>query len=408
MNALVISYNSPWISKGGIERYLSNLLNYSRNRPHQLFFLLPSNGKKDCEKVGNVVIYHKDFLPVMFTKDSPKLEISNKEVKEKSSQFFWFLSNLFKRRKMNLVYAQNFQKSLPASYSILLSKACFSRNTPLILRIHYFLNTDTQISILKDVRWGKIICDSNAIANDCQSKGVSSDKLIVKYLGVDTEIFNQRVDKLWLKKFLHLPKDQKIILHASRITNRKKALLKEKGVITLLKAFSKLEKRHQDVKLVIAIAEPPKELREKFNQALEELNRYIKLCRIEKNTVYKTFSLEKMPLVYAGSDIFVLASENEPFGLAYIEAMACGIPVIGSNTGGVPELIKDNQNGFLIPVGDVEMLAEKTSELLMNKKLKNNFVKAGLKIINQKFSAHHQFDDLFNYFEGACKELSSK
>ena len=55
-----------------------------------------------------------------------------------------------------------------------------------------------------------------------------------------------------------------------------------------------------------------------------------------------------MPKVYAGADIFVMASENETFGQVFTEAMAAGTPVIGTNVGGIPEIISENKTGFLI------------------------------------------------------------
>lgn len=64
------------------------------------------------------------------------------------------------------------------------------------------------------------------------------------------------------------------------------------------------------------------------------------------------------------SDLFLLPSETESFGLAALEAMACQVPVISSNTGGIPELNVDGLTGFLCNVGDVEMMAEKAIYLL--------------------------------------------
>lgn len=68
--------------------------------------------------------------------------------------------------------------------------------------------------------------------------------------------------------------------------------------------------------------------------------------------------------LYACADLFLLTSEQESFGLSALEAMSCGVPVVGTRIGGLPELVQDGQTGFLFPVGDVEGMAQAVLKLL--------------------------------------------
>jgi len=71
-----------------------------------------------------------------------------------------------------------------------------------------------------------------------------------------------------------------------------------------------------------------------------------------------------LPDVLRGADAFLLTSETESFGLAALEAMACGVPVVASAVGGVPEVVTDGESGFLRPAGDVAGMAEAALRLL--------------------------------------------
>jgi N-acetyl-alpha-D-glucosaminyl L-malate synthase BshA len=64
------------------------------------------------------------------------------------------------------------------------------------------------------------------------------------------------------------------------------------------------------------------------------------------------------------SSVFLLPSEVESFGLAALEAMSCGVPVVASNAGGIPEVVEHGKTGFLHPVGAVEAMAQSTLKLL--------------------------------------------
>jgi N-acetyl-alpha-D-glucosaminyl L-malate synthase BshA len=83
------------------------------------------------------------------------------------------------------------------------------------------------------------------------------------------------------------------------------------------------------------------------------------------------------------SDLFLLPSETESFGLAALEAMASGVPVISSNTGGLPEVNKEGYSGYLDNVGDVEGMAQKAISILSDDKVLLQFKENSLKVAQE-------------------------
>ncbi len=79
-------------------------------------------------------------------------------------------------------------------------------------------------------------------------------------------------------------------------------------------------------------------------------------------------------------DIFVTASKSENMPLSVLEAMATGLPVIGARALGIPEIVKDNENGFLFTPGNIAEIAEQITRLIENTKLMRKFSLASRKL----------------------------
>lgn len=159
--------------------------------------------------------------------------------------------------------------------------------------------------------------------------------------------------------------DEKILIHVSNLRPVKR-------IEDVLQIFKKVQNKVKS-KLVI-IGEGPE--MEKISQFLEENPELIDKIRLlgKVNALYTILQL---------SDVFLLPSEQESFGLAALEAMAACTPVISSNAGGIPEVNIQGETGFLAEVGNVEAMSNYTIRLLSDDtllaKMKENAKKQALK-----------------------------
>lgn len=143
--------------------------------------------------------------------------------------------------------------------------------------------------------------------------------------------------------------NEKVILHTSN-------LRKVKRIEDVIKTFNIIQKQIPS-KLIIAGEGPEWELADQLIQDFGLQDKVKSLGMVsDLNDVLKA------------SDLFLLPSEQESFGLAALEAMAANVPVVSSNAGGIPEVNIDGVTGFVCPVGDVEMMAQKAIYILEDDK----------------------------------------
>ena len=105
---------------------------------------------------------------------------------------------------------------------------------------------------------------------------------------------------------------------------------------------------------------------------------------------------------YKAADILLLCSENEPFGRVLVEAMACGVPVVATRSGGVPEIVRHGEDGFLVTPGSVNEIADAIAEILGNGSLREQLAKSAIKRA-ESFDLDSHTEKMTRVFEETSK-----
>lgn len=142
-------------------------------------------------------------------------------------------------------------------------------------------------------------------------------------------------------------------------------LSRAKGIVTLINALKIIKKDYTDIKLVLCLDIPVDE----YHKRDLNIKNQIKEMELEENIVPLGI-VENLPDLMSQSDIFVAPFQNtqEPadYPLSILEAMACELPVVSTNVGGIPEIVKDNEFGLLVEPENPVELANKIIYLLKN------------------------------------------
>lgn len=218
----------------------------------------------------------------------------------------------------------------------------------------------------------KITVVSNALKKEVEALCHRNDVKIIS-MGCDTTRFDK---KYRVENYFHQG-EKPVVLFVGRLAEKK-------GVTYLIEAMKNI-----DAKLVIVGDGPLKN--DLMQQAAPQKD---KICFMGSRTH------EELIKIYASADVFVAPSitaadgDKEGLGLVLLEAMASGLPVIGSNSGGIPEIVHDGKNGFLTREKDSKAIAQKVNVLLTNReeyeKMSENAVLTAkeydYKVLGKKYS----------------------
>lgn len=162
---------------------------------------------------------------------------------------------------------------------------------------------------------------------------------------VDTEVYKPKEDCVFKQHFA--PQGEKVLVHISNFRPVKR-------VPDVIKILAEVKKK-VPTKLILAGDGPDR-------SECERLVREMDL----KQDVHFLGKQEAVVDILNASDLFIMPSQSESFGLSALEAMACGLPTISTSIGGLPELVVHAETGFIAEIGDIDRMAKYAIDLLTN------------------------------------------
>ncbi len=213
------------------------------------------------------------------------------------------------------------------------------------------------------------------------SEYIPSNKISIVYHGVDTSLFNNN----------NREDDEPIALFLSRFAAHK-------GIYVLLKALELVFKEMKNIKILIG-----------GNTDNRFVIEYVKnFANGNVNFIGYVPNYTELPLLYSKANIFVSSSFEDLLGFRLLEAMSCKLVTIATNVGGVPELIKDGENGLLVDAGDHKMLADRMIMLAQDKTLRKRLSLNARTTIQTRFTSEMMAKNTLNVYYNVLNNIRSK
>ena len=342
-------------SLGGGERHLADLANGLAQRGHDIHVALRANSPVIKELAG------------LASKNITTLPLRN-SLDAISAQG---LSRLVRKHKIQIVHAHMARDYPLAAYATRTNSA-----SCLIITRHVLFPL-SRLHRITLSRAARIIAVSQAVATRIKADAiVPAEKISVVLNGIDTARFSKARAKFNRREFLknwQLPGDSLLVGSVGELTPLK-------GQEEILRAAPQLLKQLPQTHFIIAGIDHSRH--KQHRTQLEQLTRELNLTA----HVSLVGWLDDLAELYCALDVFVSASHTESFGLAIAEAMASGTPVVATETEGASELIKTGETGALVPIGNVNALAEAILQLLRDKAGRSRLAAAGQQAAAANFS----------------------
>ena len=290
------------------------------------------------------------------------------------------LAKLLKKYHPEVVHA-HFTKAkfyaIPIAYCMGVKKLFMTVHSSMITKSK--IKTHTRIWYDWANRIAKTIAVSDDIARMCEFNWPNSAIRRI-YLGVK-EI---KGDKLQSRSKLSIPENQLVLLCVANFTHIK-------GLDVLCKSVKKLKDRGKITNnICFYIVGQPDEDKQDLKKMIDSL--------AVQDFIMQTGISNDVPDYMLSADIYLQPSRSEGIGMALMEAASASLPLIGTNVGGIPEIVKDGYNGFLVPPNDPDSLAKAILNLLVNDEKRKFFGENSKTLYHEKFTISKGVEQTIEYY----------
>jgi len=207
---------------------------------------------------------------------------------------------------------------------------------------------------------------SNSLVKETYDLLDVQKEIYTVYNFVDEREYRKNDNATYLREQFGINPNEKVIIHVSNFRHVKR-------VPEIVRAFDIIQ-RNIPAKLLLVGDGPEKTI----------VCRLVKELNIEEKVLFLG-KQENLRELYSISDVKLLLSAKESFGLVLLEAMACGVPCVGTKIGGIPEVIEDGKTGFLCELGAIAEVADKTLRILTERDLHMSMANQAQKAVYEKF-----------------------
>ena len=230
---------------------------------------------------------------------------------------------------------------------------------------------------------------SNFIYRQAVPLGAVSERSSVIDRGVNLQRFRPPAETARLREQLGISTPH-MILTVGRLIPRK-------GIDDILRALALLERR--DFTLVVCGE----------GEGLSELRNLSRQAGLENHVRFSGWvGRQRIADFFSACDLFVLGSRLEALGNVLLEAMACGKPVVCTDSGGPPEVVAHQRTGFVVPVRDSWAMSRRIGELLASSDLRENFGIQARRLVESRFSYERMIRETFSVYESVLRRRSSR
>ena len=254
----------------------------------------------------------------------------------------------------------------------------------------------------------KIIAVSKNVRDSLISAELPQYKIEMMPPGIDTKMYNPSISGGDVRKYFGIGSDQPLLLYVGNLTEIK-------GIHVLIEALRIIIKQFPDVKLLIALNMPLSKYEEEDSTGLYDMEGAFEIKEKMKsyglnNNVIPLGIVRNMPQIMAASDVFITPFLNTvgvvDYPTSLLEAMAVGKPVIATRVGGIPEIVKPNENGILVEPNNIDELVNAIMYMLNNKEEAKRKGLEGAKLVFEKFRTEIVVDKLERIYEEVISNYS--